>query len=197
MKKVVLICSHLHSGSRYLYESLNNHSQIQGYNYPVYSSALDLIRLTDQRHKLNNRSSVYMDELLFNYNLSTDVAYKECKFIYVIREPISVLNKLALINKMKPIFGLRYYSYRLRRLFEMSKRTPGSILLTWDDLISNRGIDLIEKYIGVKESIKFKIDNDFNISDNLINLNLIKEAEDCYQKYLYYFKNRNLIIPSI
>lgn len=193
MKKVVLICSHLHSGSRELYKSLDNHSQIQGYKYPVYSSALDFIRLTDQRHKLNNRSSVYMDELLFNYNLSTDVAYKECKFIYVIREPISVLNKLVLINKMKPIFGLRYYSYRLRRLFEMSKRTPGAILLTWEDLMNNRGTDLLEKYIGVKESIKFKIDNDFNISDNIISLKLSKEAEDCYQKYLYYLKNRNLI----
>ncbi len=197
MKKVVLICSHLHSGSRELYNSMNNHSQIQGYNHSVYSSPLDFLKLTDQYHKLNNRSAVYMDELLFNYSLSTKVAYNECNFIYVIREPISVLNKLVLINKMKPIFGLRYYTYRLRRLYEMSKRTPGAILLTWEDLIANRGIDLLEKYIGLKESIKFKIDNNFDISDNLINLNLRKESEDCYQKYLYYFKNSDLIIPSI
>lgn len=197
MKKIVLICSHLHSGSTELYNSLNNHPRIQGYHFSAYSSPLDLLKLTNQYHKLNNRSSIYMDELLFNYNLSTSVAYKECKFIYVIREPEAVLNKL-INDKIKIFYAIRYYSYRLRRIFEMSRRTPGAILLTWEDLIHNRGMNLIEDYLSLKEPINLKIDNkiiDNKIIDNKIGLTLLSEVEETYQKYLYYLKNQNLVLP--
>ena len=197
LKKILFICSHLHSGSNLLFECLNLHPRIQGYKFATiapYSNPLNLINLSTQKHKLNNRSSIHMDELLYNHQLSIRCAYKECKFIYVVKEPTQVLNCLISIDKMNPLFAARYYTYRLRRLCEMAKRTSNAVLLTGDDLLSNRGMNLIEEYLGLKQNIEFKsnllIQKSF--SNNLIPLNLRSSTENAYQKYLFFLKNQNI-----
>lgn len=199
MKKILFVCSHLHSGSAALCNSLNSHPRIQGYNIAArspYINPLNLILLTEQRHKLDNRSAIYMDELLYNHNLSTKIAYKECKFVYLVREPEPVLNFLVTVDKMKPSFALRHYSYRLRRICEMAKRTPGAVLLTWDDLVANRGIHLIEEYLGLKQPLFFDPNNlapfKRSFTSDLVPISHRQEAERTYQRYLYYLKNQNL-----
>jgi hypothetical protein len=201
MKKILFICSHLNSGSSVLFNALDCHPRIQGYNLSThisYAEPLDLLKLTEQNHKLDNRSSIYMDELLHNHHLSTKVAYNECKFIYVLREPADVLNLLINNHKMKPSFALRYYTYRLRRLCEMAKRTPGAVLLTWDNLIENRGIDLIEKYLNLKQPIFFNPDllSFLKTTNNSMEYKFISKVEDAYQHYLYYLKNQNILYCS-
>jgi hypothetical protein len=199
MKKILFVCSHLYSGSSSLYDSLNNHPKIQGYDLATsspYSGPMNLLALTNQNHKLNNRSAIYMDELLYNHHLSTNIAYKECSFIYVVREPTFVLNSLIGNNKMKPSFAVRHYTYRLRRLCEMAKRTPGAVLLTWDDLLENRGISLIEDYLNLKQFIcydslslsPYRITH----STDFVGLQVRSKVDDAYQRYLYYLKNQNL-----
>ena len=199
MKKILFVCSHLHSGSSVLFDSLNCHPRIQGYKLAQigsYSSPFNLLALNEQRHKLDNRSAIYMDELLFNHNLSTKAAYKECKFIYILREPKEVLNLLVYKNNMKPSFAVRYYTYRIRRLCEMSKRTPGAVLLTWNDLLENKGLSLIEDYLNLKQPISFNC-FDFNklekkFSNDLVDFKTRSRTEDSYQKYLFFLKNQNL-----
>lgn len=199
MKKILFVCSHLYSGSSALYDALNRHPKIQGYNLAdrsPYSGPLNLLTLTEQHHKLDNRSAIYMDKLLYNHHLSTKTAYKECKFIYVVREPTAVLNLLVGNDKMKQSFAVRYYTYRLRRLCEMAKRTPGAVLLTWNDLIENRGIDLIEEYLNLKQPISYDpallapFKRTYPI--DLVDLQLRTKSDDAFQRYLYYLKNQNL-----
>jgi hypothetical protein len=199
MKKILFVCSHLYSGSSALFEMLNQHPKIQGYNIAplnFYTNPLNLLSLTEQDHKLNNRSAIYMDHLLFNHHLSTKAAYQECEFVYVVREPRAVLNFLVRNEKLKPIFALRYYTYRLRRLCEMAKRTPGAVLLTWDDLVANRGMSFIEEYLGLKQKIQWDNNVISHLNEsflkNLVSLEMVSEAEIAYQQYLYYLKNQNI-----
>jgi len=199
MKKVLFVCSHLHSGSSALCDALNHHPRIQGYNLAVrspYVGPPNLLTLTEQHHKLDNRSAIYMDELLHNHHLSTKAAYKECKFIYIVREPAAVLNLLIGNEKMKPSFAVRHYTYRLRRLCEMAKRTPGAVLLTWDDLIENRGISLIEDYLNLRQPIVYDPASlapfKRTYSTDLVGLQVRSKVEDTYQRYLYYLKSQNL-----
>jgi hypothetical protein len=91
---------------------------------------------------------------------------------------------------------VRYYCFRLQRMCEMAKRTPGAVLLTWDDMISGLGFDVIERYIGLKqplendvgafESIKEGIKND------LIPFDLLQYAEQAFERYFSFLKNQNL-----
>lgn len=199
MKKILFVCSHLNSGSSALCDALNHHSRIQGYKLAArspYAGPSNLLTLTEQHHKLSNRSAIYMDEILYNHHLSTKVAYKECSFVYVVREPTVVLNLLVGNEKMKPSFAVRYYTYRLRRLCEMAKRTPGAILLTWDDLVENRGISLIQDYLSLKQPISFDPLSlspfKRSYSNDLLGLQVRSEVDDTYQRYLYYLKNQNL-----
>jgi hypothetical protein len=197
MKKILFVCSHFYSGSASLCESLNQHPKIQQYqlsNINPYSCPTDLLLLTEQYHKCNNRSAIYMEELNKNIDLTTKAAYKKCKFIYVIREPKPVLNFLIGNDKMKPSFATRYYLFRLRRLCEMAKRTPNAILLTWEDLITGRCNSWIENYLSLKQLMQpFDLDRfKKSFSTDLAGLDLISEAENGYEKYLYFLKKQNL-----
>ena len=88
-----------------------------------------------------------MDELLYNHVFCLKESYPKCQFIYVIREPEPVL-KLMVSEGKSLKFAVRHYAYRLRRLCEMARRTPGAVLLTWEDLRTGRGIPLVEKLPG-------------------------------------------------
>ena len=191
MKKIVFVCSHLQSGSAALCSVMNLHPRIQLYETSTYYSSIDLITLTQQHHKMNNRSALYMNELLYNYEFCTKSAYTNCKFVYLIRSPEIVLGNLVEKEGMKLSCAVRYYTYRLRRLCEMAKRTPGAVLLTWEDLNANRGINLIDEYLELKTPIIYDsiFLEDFKEENNIrISLEDKNEVSETYQKYLYWLK---------
>jgi len=197
MKKIVLICSHEYSGSTALYESLNDHIRIQGFrNKNRYESPLNFYYLTKNHHKLGNKSAIFLDEVVRNHQISTKSAYDYCKLIFVLREPEAVMGYMIGNEKRNPSFACRYYSFRLRRLYEMSKKSSGSLLLTYDDLASSRGIGLLEKYLGLKTSINF--DPNLLIPfQRTFNLDAITPKEmnvlrDSYERYLY-LMTQNLV----
>ena len=76
----------------------------------------------------------------------------------------------------------------------MAKRTPGAVLLTWDDLIANRGISLLEEYLGLRSPIQFNpaLLDPLNLHMDLAGRNVLSETENTYQKYLYFLKNQSL-----
>lgn len=195
MKRILFVCSHFYSGSTALCAALDNNPRIQNYSFGqlnTYSTPFNLISLTDQHHKLQNKAAIYMDELLENYQLQTKHAYKTCKFIYVVREPENVLSYLINSQKIKPEFASKYYLFRLRRLCEMAKRT-GGVLLTWDDLKASRGLNMIESYLNLREPVNFT-ESYLNSYSKKFNTDLIGKArlsaaEDAYQRYLFWLKN--------
>lgn len=198
MKKLLLVCSHLYSGSGSLYTALDQHPRIQGFRAPEpnrYVNPLDLLRRTEQRHKLGNRSAIYMDELLYNYQLQTKQAYKNCHFLYVVRRPEPVLARMMVLDKMRPGFAARYYTFRLRRLCEMAKRTPGAILLTYDDLEQGRGLDLVADSMNLKTPVEFdpaSLDDGGSFNTDLLGSTLRSGVEDTYERYLYFLRNQSL-----
>lgn len=202
MKKIVLICSHEYSGSTALYEAMNTHTRIQGYKIKnKYENPLNFYFLCKNPHKLTNKSAIYMDELLYNYQLSTKTAYDYCRFIYVIRKPESVMGYMVANDKKKASFAIRYYNYRLRRLYEMSKRTTGAILLTYDDLLENRCIDQIDSYLGLKQPIIFNpslllpYQRVFNLQQ--ITPTVIDDLNDTYERYLFLMRQNLVRINSL
>lgn len=191
MKKILFLCSHPYSGSSILYDSLNKQSRIQGFKgRNAYLSPLNLLDLTNHSHKLSNRSAIYMDELLSNETFYVKAAYSACQFIYIVREPEPVLNSLVGLDKKKPLFAARQYLFRLRRICEMAKRTPGAVLLTWQDLNSGN-LDIVSEYLSLKEPLVMQeLPKKPNV--NLIDARLLNSCQESYERYLYFLKNQKL-----
>jgi hypothetical protein len=198
MKRIVFVCSHLYSGSGALCEAMNGHPRIQSFSVGdrrPYTGPEHLLSLAAMRHKRNDRSAVYLDQLLFNTSLSTRAAYSACKFVYVVREPAPTLHFLVANEKRKPSYAVRYYLFRLRRLCEMAKRT-GGVLLTWEDLATGRCAGMVQEYLGLREPIPYDpallAPYTRTFSTGLVAPALLAETENTYEKYLYFLKRQGL-----
>lgn len=202
MKKVVFICSHVFSGSNQLYAAMQKNPRIQGYknkNLNFYESSMNLVNLMSMRHKANNNSSIFLDEINFNHQISTKNVYSFCKFIYILRDPDQCLAQMVSSLRYSALGAARYYTFRLRRICEMSRNTPGAILLTFDDLLDGRGIDLINDYLELVRPIDFnpqKLSYYKNsASVDLLGSALRGQTWDQYERYLYFLKNQSLRRP--
>jgi hypothetical protein len=196
MKKVLFLTSHLFSGSSAYFDILNLNHRIQGHRLEMaYGSPQAYKHLTDNRHKLNTRAAVWMDELLFSHLFSTESFYSGGKFIYIVRDPIPTLNGIVSHHKYSPEGATRYYCYRLGRICEMAKRTPGAILLLWEDLQTGRFNEEVEKYLNLKTNI-LNSSNYFEAyqkeSPDVIPTEMKKWAERSYERHLYFLKKQDL-----
>jgi hypothetical protein len=203
MKKAVFICSHLYSGSSALYAAMEQNARIEGYkskNDNVYESNANLVSLFSKKHKMNNSSSIYMDEILFNHQICSKSLYKSAKFIYLIRDPEKCVSQIVAYHKYKPEFAAKYYTFRLRRLCEMASKTPGAVFLTYDQLCNGFGVDLISNYLELKFPIEFN-PNSVQIYSNKFSTDLLgsvlrSQIYDSYERYLYFLKNQSLLRPQ-
>jgi hypothetical protein len=199
MKRIIFVTSHLYSGADLLYDTLNKHNRIQGFglakNHP-YFHPVSLLNLLSYHHKLPNKAAWYMDKLLFNYQLTTSVAYKECKFVYLIREPRQTLNYMIIQGKFAAPYAIRYYLYRMRRICSMAAKTPGAVLLRWEDLNSS-GMELIKEYLALPTPIESPLESeisalDTQFSSDMIGHSTMKEVEQAFEKYLYFLRSQDL-----
>lgn len=187
MKNILFIVSHLGSGYENLIHSLNKNERIDikflqlSYTHP---EILDY--LYGDGHKLDNSASFYGDLIIFNKNFSCKAFYKFSKFIYFINSPQKTLNKICLYNKLNEKEAFRYYSFRLRRIYEMACCTKGSIITTHDDLANSKNFNLIENYLNMKGNFSYYFKEEE--IENRISSSLMKLANDCYEKYLFLFK---------
>lgn len=202
MKKIVFICTHQYSGSNELYHAMDKHPRIQGCKSiycNVYDSAQTIISVCANNHKLRNKSCIYMDEIIYNTQISNNCIFDYCKFIFLIRSPEAVLSEIVTNERIDSIFAVRRYSFRLRRMCELAKRSGDGVLLTYDDLCEGRGINLIDDYLELKSPINFdplfmKLSNKkFNM--DLLGSTLRSEVFDNYERYLYFLKSLPLRRP--
>ena len=204
MKKVLFLCTHLGSASKALYDALETNSRIQGYksqNINIYHSNYNLINLMETRHKLRKSSSaIFMDEINYNFQLDYKNLSKSCKFIYFVRNPLHSVVEMVRMNKYKISNACRYYSFRLRRLCEMSRITKGAVFLTFDDLCQGKGIELIQEYLELTSPIKFNPDamSFYNrgLNTDLLGPTVRSQISDSYERYLYFLKNQSLRRPQ-
>lgn len=193
MKKVALVISHSGSGSSALCHILDNTKRVQWCRTNLtYHHPEDLEALTSLSHKTNDISAVWLDDVLYNFQFSGKCLYNMCRFIYVIRPPKPTLGVLVK-QPADNLYMTRYYTYRLRRMYEMAKKT-GGLLLTWDDLITGKSFDLLREYLCVREELR--IDPAFfpeNKANPVMAANFVQEAQVAYERYFYRFNNMPLL----
>ena len=189
MKKVCFVVSHLGSGSGDLVEILNGNPRCQIQSSQVrYSSPDDLEWLFATPHKCRDSSAIYGDHLLLNSSFSCRSLYDFCRFIYVIRPARASLNEMSTPpdNGLKGRFAARHYAFRLRRMCEMARKTPDSLLLTWDDLASGKGFPALEQYLGLKAQLRAEYHHFKACLRDDFDERLISESQDAYERYYYY-----------
>jgi hypothetical protein len=173
------------SCSEDLFSSLSGNQRVVCYRTGrVYSHPLVVEELTSLPHKLDNTAAIWMDELLHNYQFSCKAMYSFCKFIYMVREAEPTLNCLVEAG-YRPDAAVRYYCYRLRRMCEMARKTPGGILVIASDI--PKGLPLIEKYLNLKQPLRVPSVQDSK--RGLVKWPLIEHAQKRYERYLYFLKN--------
>ncbi len=181
MKNVVFLISHLGSGSDALSNILNRNPRVwmtktgESYIHP-----LDLVNLTDLLHKAETSASYWGDHLLFNHQIGHKAFYEICKFIYMMRPARAALNEM---QGYEPFYAMRYYCYRLRRMWDMFKKTPNAILITYDEMTSGKVFPEIEDYLGLAEPLSPELPAPEQ--EDLMPPEIVQEAQDCYERYFY------------
>lgn len=184
MRKVLFLMSHLGSGSSDLFDILCTDPWIDGFRTGLmYDHPEKLKNLSDSPHKRDNAHAIYMDELLHNRLFACKPLCNVCKFIFFFRKAKPSLNQILLDNPdYSPQQAANHYRYRLRGMYEYVLRTPGSIVLTWDELQSGR-TNGIEEYLGLKQPLKTK--QLAECHTEMAPGELVEECQEAYDRYIY------------
>ena len=191
MKRVILVISHLGAGSASLCYCLSQNNIIQwvsqGITYDDPVQSIESILAT--KHKYSEKIGLYINEVLYNYQISHKKVYEACQFIYLVRDPKS---SIRIIKPNDATFALNYYIFRLRRIYEMAKETKGALFLTWDELVSQKGTKYLAKYFNLPE-IRFE---EYKPEKKLFELPkpMLAEAERAYELLLYRIKNNRQVV---
>jgi phytoene dehydrogenase-like protein len=191
MHNILFVVSHLYSGANHLIQTLNEHPRIEIQNLNLsYDHPSVLEYLFSQGHKLDNAAAIYGDRIYLNKDFSCKAFYGFSKFIYVVRPPKSTLNEMVRRENFDEKAALRYYQYRLRRMYEMARNTPKAVYLTWDDLQKAESLEIIEEYLRLKTPLEFKPYPVFEPEG--VATDIVEEAQDTYERHLYQIKQLNL-----
>lgn len=184
MKKVCFVVSHLGSGSSSLVSSLNANPRCEiresGARYEGPSAVRWLFKLG---HKCRDAGAVYGDHLLFNSSLASRDLYGQFRFIFVARPARHSLNEIIRAGYDES-GASSYYRFRLRRICEIAKRSPGALLLTWDDLAKDSSLRIIEDYLGLSEPLRMRPpleDGKESCSEKTVD-----ECQRAYDRYYHY-----------
>lgn len=148
MRRVAILFSHLGSGSGIVFDALARHPRIDGFRTgQTYDHYDRIVELTTNRHKNENASAIWLDEVLHNHQFTCKPILEHVKPIFVLREP---RGSLADILDSRPEYdaerAANYYCYRLRGLCEYAHRAKAPFIIIYDEM-SITGLDA---YLGVK-----------------------------------------------
>ena len=190
MKRVILIVSHLGAGSASLCYCLARNNMIQWvqdglvFDDPVVS--IESILSINHKYSM---SGLYVNEVLYNYQISHKKVYDACEVIYLVRDPKS---SIRVLKPNDAAYALNYYIFRLRRIYEMAKETKGALFLTWEDLVGPKGMKCLSKKFNMPE-MQFE---EFKSERKLFELPkpLLAEAQRAYELCLYRIKNNAQVV---
>lgn len=187
MKRVAFVVSHLGADSAALCQILDKNPRVQFFQTnTVYDGIGAIEGLVSHEHKLKNVAAIWLDELLYNHYFANKCLYRCAKFIYLIREAKPTLNGIVK-EKWETDHAHLYYMFRLRRIYEMARKTPGAVLLTHDDLITGRGFPLVEEYLSLKQPLEQddSLLNKVRSYNPLVSPKNLEVAQQSYERYLY------------
>jgi len=188
MKNALFVVSHIGSNSQDLVNSLNRNPRVVVYNINgLYSHIEHLENLFSFPHKINDTSAIYGDHLVKNTTYYCNLFYKSCKFIYLITPPEYALPKIV-ASGYKLLCAERYYKFRLQRMCEMMKRTPGAVFV--EDI--EKSFPVIEKYLNLKDKLSIVSVIEFE-KDPSLPSEVIERTQDAYERFLYFIKKQDLL----
>jgi hypothetical protein len=132
---------------------------------------------------------LYVNEVLYNYQISHKAIYHSCEIVYLIRDPKT---SIKFLKPKDAEYALSYYIFRLRRIYEMTKDTEGAVFLTWDDLMNKKGLQLLSKRLDLPD-LEFK---EYGTEKKLFELskNMLNEAERAYELCLYRVRSNTRVL---
>ena len=191
MKKPLIIVSHLGSGGDYFCSILNENERIQIFSESISFDHPSLLsNLFSKKHKKLDESAIYGFLNIYNKDFSCKSLFDCCKFIYLIREPSDSFDLIYENNKY-PLGIFNYYCFRLRRIYEMARNTPGAVLINYQSLADKKDLSVIKKYLFLKEDLKY-LDFSEEIKESKKTLDFKKKSQDIFEKYLFKFKKLDL-----
>jgi hypothetical protein len=190
MKNVLFIISHFGSGSHDLVKVMNRNPIITiETSHGAYYHPDDMNWMFAKKHKWPTASAIYGDHLLLNANFACKSLLTCCKFIYVVRSAKSALNNMREYSQEN---AASYYCFRLTRICELARCTPGAVLLTWDDLTSGTGFSLIEEYLDLNTQLEPTLEEFTEEDIENVPLEYVQRGQDAYERYLFYLKQLDL-----
>lgn len=184
MKKVCFVVSHLGSGSASLVAAMNANPRCEIRESGARYEAPDSVRwLFKIGHKCRDAGAVYGDHLLFNSSLASKGLYGAFRFVFVMRPARHSLNEILGMGYGES-GASSYYRFRLRRMCEIARRSPGSVLLTWDDLAKESSLRIIEDYLGLSDplgALRLPAERDETCSERTV-----EECQRAYDRYHQY-----------
>ena len=185
-KTPTLIITHHKSGYEFLNQVLGKHPRISANHTGfLYGHPIDLLKtskIIEEQNITNRFRQLFADTLLYNHTFTCPALYKLCKFIYLVRSPEAAISEMVASKQYEPDRAVNYYRFRLQRLAQMAKETPGAIMLTWEDL-NAEGFRLIDNYLGLKMPLNIRNEQVSREFFYEIPENLLRPAEKAYEKY--------------
>ena len=176
----LFVATHLGSGASLLCESMNLHRVCAWHRgNGSYKHGSDLVKMKDGA----NWAKVHFDKITHNHQFTCPSLYRQCQFVYVIREPAATFANLIQYKGYLPDRAFLYYTFRLRRLCEMVKKTPKSVVLRADDLFSGRGLETVQKSLGLRDPVPFAYTPE-PVPDVDVPHDLVTSAQAVYDRYL-------------
>lgn len=189
MKRVVFIISHLASGSAQLVHWLNHSDRINiQTTFSSYDHPTDLLRLYNTPHKCKTPAAIYGDHLLHNISFQCKRLYDWCEFIYIMRGGRDTLQEVAISQPYTEQTSYRYYCFRIRRIYEMAKRSPRAAMITWNDLITGRAIPFLEQFLRLRQPLpRLTPDSEMFMNSPFREIapDLLSKSQDCFEYYRY------------
>jgi len=173
MSKILLLMSHIGSGSEIIFNALNQQSTISGFNTSIIYDHTDAIKcLKSNLHKNDNTAAVWMDHLLHNYRFTCKPLFHACKLVFYFGEPKRSINQICKSYAIDA--GVRYYLFRIQGMLEYAARTPESLILMDESFAAEK----LEQYLGLREPLNWKPNNVF--VDEIVPESAVKECQQAY-----------------
>ena len=189
MNKILFVVSHLGSDSSSLCNILNAVPQIQFYETKIIYNHTDAgLSLVARPHKCSIPAAIWAEELLYNHRLCHRCFYQWAQFIYVIKDAKHALHSMQPSDSNVAASNFRYYVYRLRRICEMARQTPGAILLT--NLVN---LKPLEGYLNLTEPLGEVSRSPVIEPCKFVTPEQVRKGQESFERHYYYLRNLELI----
>jgi len=195
MLRHLLIATHHGSGGEQLLACLATSplvSAVRSADTVSYTTVKTLEDVRAKALKARPNARWAADLLLSNSRFCGRHLYPLCRFVFVVREPEEAIPAAVASGLWKPGLAARQYRFRLRRLAEMARENPGSLLVAHRDLRSV-AVPALRDWLGLKH-----LTNTFRVEPPLeadVPWHAIRGARSRYERYVGVMR-RYCLVPS-